>query len=84
MVLLFPLLGEDHLDELLVVDVALGVLLAVDEALDLLLVHLLAERGQHVTELRGGDVTRAILKAEIRRNEKMIEQFEELTICRKC
>merc|ERR1712241_362363 len=55
------LLGEHHLDKLLVVDVALGVLLAVDEALHLLFCHLLAQGGQHVPELGRRDETVAVL-----------------------
>jgi hypothetical protein len=53
LILLVFCLGQHHLDKLLVVDVTLGVLLAVYEPLDLLLSHLLAQGGQHVTQLGG-------------------------------
>ena len=56
------LAGQDHLDEVFVVDVSGRVLLAVDQRLGLLLGHLLAQRGEHVTELGAGDVAVAVLK----------------------
>ena len=54
--------GDDHLDEVLVVDVSVVVLLSVDERLHLLLGHLLAQGGQHVAELGAGDEAAAVLK----------------------
>ena len=68
----FHLVGEDHLDELLVVDVALRVLLAVDEGLHLLFTHLLAQGGQHVAELGAGDEAVAVLE-DIMMTAQMIE-----------
>jgi len=49
------LLGEHHLDELLVVDVPLRVLLPVNQLLHLLLGHLLSEAGQQMAQLNRRD-----------------------------
>ena len=64
MLLLFrlSLAGQDHLDEVFVIDVSGRILLAVDQRLGLLLGHLLPQRGQHVPELGAGDVPVAVLE----------------------
>merc|ERR1719480_778053 len=58
---LLPLLGQHHLDELLVVDVALAVLFAMNQGLNLLLAHLLPQPSEQVAELYGGDETVPLL-----------------------
>merc|ERR1719447_2014153 len=50
-----PLLGQNHLHKLLVVDVTLSVFLSVDEDLHLLLAHLLPQAHQQVPQLHGRD-----------------------------
>ena len=56
------LLGHHHLDELLVVDLAIAVDVSLaDHLVDLLVGELLAEVGHDVTELGGGDEAIAVL-----------------------
>merc|ERR1719234_177155 len=56
-----PSLSQDHLHELLVVDVALGVLLAVDKLLNLFLSHLLPQSSQQVPQLHSRYLTISFL-----------------------
>ena len=65
-------LSQNHLDKLLVVDVALGVLLAVYQLLHLLLAHLLPEPGQEVAQLHRGDQTVTLLVEMLEALNKVI------------
>ena len=65
------LLSQDHLDKLLVVDVALGVLLAMDQLLNLFFTHLLSQSSQQMPELHSRDQTITLLV-------KMLETLNEV------
>merc|ERR1711973_307757 len=72
------LLGQNHLYKLLVVDVSLSVLLAVDEDLHLLLAHLLPQAHQQVPQLHSRDPAVALLVKVPQTLNKIINSVGDL------